>query len=61
MLGIDASLATLVEAQHYDDCVADVAWAAETDPGQSDEGEDDDPYTSEDGDCGDADAAADCG
>ena len=38
MLSMDASLATVAEAREYDDCVVDDAWAAETNPGESDEG-----------------------
>ena len=55
---IDAFLATVAEARKYDDCVVDDAWAAKTDLGESDEGEDDNPHTSEDGECGDADSAS---
>ena len=57
MLSMHASLATVAEAGEYDDCVVDDAWAVETDPGESDESEDENPYTFEDGDCGDADVA----
>ena len=43
MLSMDTCLATVAfaEAREY-------AWAAEPDPGESDKGEDDNPYTSED-------------
>ena len=51
---MDAPLVTLVEAPEYDEFVVDDASAVETDPGQLDEGEDKDPYTSEEGGCANA-------